>query len=476
MNRRTIVGFSVGPIATAFFGLITVPAVAWVFTPEDVGRLNIANIAMSFSVLLFTLGLDQAYVREFHETSDHAALLRSCFVPGLIFFGLVALPATLFSGQLSFWLYGFSNPVYFWITLGCALAAFFSRFLSLILRMEERGLAFSMSQVIPKALLVALIALIVVVELPRDFLRLQLMLFASTAAVLLIYAWNTRRQWIPSLRASIDPKQLRALVKFGVPLNVAGVAYWGLAATSAVTLRSFSTFRELGIYSVAMSVAAVAMIFQSVFTVVWAPVVYKWVAQGADMSRVDRVARQALAAVCGVFVLCGMFSWLADFILPGDYTEVKYLVLCGIAQPLLYTLSEVTCVGIAITRRTMLSLWSTLAALVTNVALSVVLVPEFGAAGAMVANSLAFLVFFVARTEASAYVWRAFPRTKLYLFTIGAVGLAITTVIMGPSTGNLYTVMWAMALPLVAWAFRRESMGLLSAFKARRRSRGFAES
>lgn len=456
MNTRKILSFALGPFATAILGLVAVPAIAWAFTPEDVGRLNMMQIAVSFLVLLFSLGLDQAYVREYHEALDLAALLKNCFLPGMILFAIIAFPSVALAERLSHWLFGVSSSSYFWITLVCAMAGFISRFLFLILRMQERALAFSMSQLIPKAIFLMLIGLIVVADFPKQFLELALAFLASTLAVLLMYVWNTRKQWRPALGASIDSLRLRALLRYSVPLIFAGLAYWGLAATSALTLRSLSSFHELGIYSVSMSVAGIATIIQSIFSIIWAPVVYKWVAYGADMSRVDRVARQALAVVCGAFVIFGMFSWLTDYILPSQYIEVKYLVLCSIAQPLLYTLSEVTCVGINIARRTMLSLWSTVAALLANLGLSLLLVPELGASGAVIANAVAYLVFFVARTESSAFVWRRFPRVKLYVFTTAAIVLSVLTVILGPMVDWPFSVVWLATLPIVFWAFREE--------------------
>lgn len=467
---RSMVGFGIGPLVSAAFGLVTVPAVAWAFTPEDIGRLNIVNIAISFTVIVFTLGLDQAYVREFYETPNRAGLLKSCFGPGFILLVVAAIPCAVFPHKLSTWLYGSPNPLFAWLTIACIFGAFVSRYLSLILRMQERGLAFSMSQIVPKALFVLLIGYLMVSRIPRHFLQLLIILLVSTTAVLITYAWNTRREWIPALRASVDRDQLRLLIKFGLPVNLGGVAYGGLAATSALALRSMSSFHELGVYSVTMSVAAVATIFQSIFTVIWIPVVYKWVADGVDLTRVDRVASQVLALVCGVFVVCGLFSWLVDYVLPNQYHEVKYLVLCGIAQPLLYTLSEVTCIGIGITRRTIFSLWSTLAALASNVGLSLLLVPPLGASGAVVANALAFLVFFVARSESSAYVWRRLPQVKLYLFVTGVVGLSVLTVLVGPTTGNFYAWFWVVASPIVIWSFRHEERALVSHFRKRMRA------
>jgi O-antigen/teichoic acid export membrane protein len=474
LNTKKILGFAVGPIAAAGLSLISVPAIAWAFTPEDVGRLNIVYIIVSFSVLLFALGLDQAYVREYHEVPDHGELLKSCYSPGMILIAVAAVPVLAMSDQLSYLFFGTHDPTFLWITSVCVLASFISRFLSLILRMQERAIAFSMSQLIPKIVFLLVIGLIMLAGFPRQFLQLLLAFSASSAAVLLVYAWNTRKDWKPALGASIDKTQLRPRLGYSLPLVFASLAYWGLTATSSVALRSLSSFRELGIYSVSMSVAGVAVIVQSIFSVIWAPVVYKWAAKGEDMSRVDQVARQALAMVIGVFVMCGMFSWLIDYVLPSQYAEVKYLVLCSIVQPLLYTLSEVTSVGIAITRRTMLSFWSTVAALVVNLGLNLLLVPQFGASGAVVANAIAYLVFFVARTESAAFVWRHFPRAKLYLFTTGAIALSVLTVIFGPTLGWLCNAVWVAILPLVIWAFReecREALHFLQQGISRRRSR-----
>lgn len=456
MNTRTILGFALGPITAAAMSLITVPAIAWAFTTEDVGRMNIMNVAVSFSVLLFSMGLDVAYVREYHETLDQGALLKTCFLPGLIILAILVLPSLALSHTFSYWLYGISGSIYFWMTLVCIVAAFASRFLSLILRMQERGIAFSLSQIIPKAVFLLVIGSIMLGGLSKHFIQLQSALVTSTCTVLFVFAWNTRKQWKSAWGASITYRDLRNRLNFSIPLVFASLAYWGLTATSALMLRSFSTFNELGIYAVSTSVASVAVIVQSIFAVIWAPIVYRWVAQGADMSRVDRIARQGLALVVAIFITFGLLSWLLDYVLPRQYVEVKYLVLCSIAQPLLYMLAEVTCVGINITRRTMLSFWTTLLALFVNLGLNVLLVPELGASGAVIANAIAFLTFFVSRTEASIFVWRSMPRFKLYFWSSAAVAMSVLTVLVGPNLRWSFSFVWLATVPLIVWAFRDE--------------------
>lgn len=470
VNIKTIMAFAMGPVASAVIGLATVPAIAWIFPPKDVGRLNMVQVSVSFGVLLFNLGLDRAYVREYHESSDRGALLKACFAPGFALMMMVLLISIPFDERIAEWLFGVGHVAYYWVLVACVFVSFVSRFLSLILRMQDRGVAFSMSQILPKIILLVVMGVFLLPVFHRSFGELEAAYLLSLLSVLFAYSWNTRRDWIPAFTASVSRKQVNHLLSYGVPLIFAGVAYWGLDATSSVALRSLSTLPELAIYSVSMSFAGVGVVFQTIFTVLWAPMVYKWVANGVDMKRVDGIANQALAVVCAIWAVSGSLSWLTDFVLPAHYAPVKFLMLGCISQPLLYTLSEITCIGIGITRRSMLSLWSTVAALVVNVAGSVLLVPRFGAAGAVTANAVAFLAFFVARTEASAHVWRSFPRARLYVFVSVAVALSIATLAWGPGNPLQVSLMWLALLPVIAWCFRAEWMGMYRSLHAAIRS------
>ena len=82
MTPKKIAEFALGPIAGAFLGFISLPIMAWFFTIEDIGRLAMLNVVTGFSTLLFSLGLDQAYVREYHEVTNKPALFKETLCPG----------------------------------------------------------------------------------------------------------------------------------------------------------------------------------------------------------------------------------------------------------------------------------------------------------------------------------------------------------------------------------------------------------
>ncbi|MBD3768391.1 MAG: oligosaccharide flippase family protein, partial [Gammaproteobacteria bacterium] len=414
MNARKVLAFSVGPIGAAALGVITLPIVAWLFSPEDIGRLTMLNVTVSFALLLFSLGLDQAYVREFHEVQDKPGLLKAVFIPGFVILLLVLAGLAFSPWSPSLLLFGIDSLFLTILLYAAILLSFGSRFLSLILRMQERGLAFSMSQLLPKLLFLVVVLGYVWLGAEAVFDNLIMANFLSLLAVFIVYAWNTRKDWLPAFSASIDKAKQSQMIRYAIPLIGSGVAFWGLTTMDKVFLRSLSSFEELGIYSIAVSFAGAALVFQAIFSTVWAPVVYKWAAEGVDPQKIKNVIDYVTLAVVVIWSLAGMFSWVVPYILPPEYNNVQYILLAAMAYPLLYTLSEATGVGIGIKRKTMFSLLAAIVALVFNAIGNWLLIPIYGAAGAAMASAVAFFIFFAIRTEASSKLWESFERWRMY--------------------------------------------------------------
>jgi len=101
VTPRKIAAFAIGPIGAAVLGLISLPIITWLFSQEDVGRMAMLQVTLSFSILLFSLGLDQSYVREFHEAENKPALLKRAMLPGLLLL-LIAIGVLLsFGGSMA---------------------------------------------------------------------------------------------------------------------------------------------------------------------------------------------------------------------------------------------------------------------------------------------------------------------------------------------------------------------------------------
>lgn len=456
MHIKKVAAFAIGPVGSAALGFITLPIITWFYSAEDIGRIAMLQVMSSLCILLFSLGLDQAYVREYHEAKEKPALLKATLLPGLLLL-LPTLAASLFMpGLISRTLFSINSVQISWLIAACLLAGFFSRFLSLILRMQEKGLAFSMSQILPKALFLMVIGSYYLLSFGFDFQHLVIAHTISILAVTLVYAWNTRREWLATLHQHIDMARLKDMLRFGMPLIMGGIAFWGLTAMDKLFLRSFSTFEELGIYSVASSFAAAAIIFQSVFSTVWAPTVYKWAAEGINSDKIDQVTEYVLAAVVFLFVLAGLFSWVVIYLLPDKYDRVQYIIVACMAYPLFYTLSETTVVGLGITRKSGYAMLAALIAALVNLAGNYLLVPNYGATGAAISTALAFWIFLFCRTEFSCIAWRKVPRLKLYASTLLCLFAAIGTSAFADKNPLTAITLWGIGGATALIAFKKQ--------------------
>lgn len=470
MNLRKILSFAIGPIGTAGLGFITLPIVTWYFPADDVGRLSMQQVAISFSILLFSLGLDQAFVREFHEEQDKAQLLKAAVAPGLVLLLLILPLLAIGAGPIAGLIFGQADPWLAILLFVAILATFVTRFLSLILRMQERGLAFSLSQVLPRAMFLLLVGALVLLAVAPTFRALMGATTASALLVMCAYGWNTRRELAEAARARIDRVKLMVMVRYTLPLIVGGLAFWGLTATDRMFLRAGSTLPELAIYSVASNFAAGAAILQSVFATLWAPTVYRWASEGDCADKVDQAVDHVLFVVILIFCGSGLMAWLLPLVLPPKYAPVQYVFMACLAYPLLYTLSETTSVGIGITRKTGFALLASLSALLVDLACNYFLVPRFGAAGASVSSAMAFSAYLVVRTEASAYLWRSFPRGKLYAFLLLIVLTVSATALLGSPFASYARWLWVAILAAAFLTFRntlKAASGLVATAFAR---------
>ncbi len=462
MTPKKIAAFALGPIGAAAVGFFTLPLITWFFSQEDVGRVAMLNVAISFSTLFFSLGLDQAYVREFHETKDKPQLLKETATPGLVCLLLSLLLLLTLDNHISLYLFGLDSFALSALVAIAVVANFVSRFLSLILRMNERGLAYSASQILPKLLLVVVILGYVAFDATKDIVNLLWATVVSASFVCGVYAWNTRREWLLAIRAKFDFNQLKSLLRYSLPLIFGGLAFWGLTATDKILLKAFSTFEQLGVYSVAVSFAAAATILQSVFSTVWAPAVYKWVAAGEGVEKIHKVSRYVLLAVVALFCLAGLFSWLVTLVLPDSYAEVQWIVIPCLGYPLLYTLSETTVVGIGITRRSGFAMLAATIAFIFNAVAGWLLIPLYGAAGAAISTCLAFVIFLILRTEFSIHLWQPIPRRLLYSYTILVVTGAVVSCIYGNNFRFGLMLFWGAVLGSVLIFFMDEVDSLKS--------------
>ena len=447
MNPKKVIHFSIGPIGAAALGLITLPFVAWFFSVEDVGRLTMLQVVLGLSVSLFSLAMHQAYVREYNEEYDKHALFKTAVVPGLLLITLVSIVLLILPLSMSNLLFGIESGLLTFLLLVGIFSSFFINFLAHVVRMQERGLAFSATQIAPKAFLLVLIGVILLLNLSAEFKWLMLMNTLAVFASLMIFAVLTRDTWLPALSSNINNALLKQMLLFSLPLVAGGLAYWGLTTMDRFFLRALSGFEELGVYAISVALAGAVAVISTIFSNLWHPVVYKWVKEGVEPKRVQTVIENMLIVVALIWSLVGLLSWILPYFLPPEYQAIEYLIVACVAMPLFYMLSETTVVGIGITRRTSFAMIASICAFIANLVLNYLLIPDYGAAGAALATLISFFVFFVIRTESSALLWHSLPRVKVY-FLVVLYMVATSIMVLTKANLDYFYYVWLVLMVL----------------------------
>ena len=470
MNIKNIVGFSVGPIGLAFLGLISVPMLTWMYPAEDIGRLNILQMVCSFGMMVFSLGLDQAYIREYHSSKNRNGLFLICFAPVVFACGCLIPVFIIYGQELSSYLFKSNSNRLLLPVVVAVFSTVALRFFTTILRMRNQSWLFSFCQMLNRIVFIVSCVVTYFFVNAQDFVVLAYMFALGLFIAACLAAWLVRKSLMDSAHCKIIFKHITLLLRFSLPLVVAGFFYWGLNATGTLMLSKYSTLAELGVYSVAFSIGGAATIFQQIFTVVWAPTVYKWVEQGVEVSKFENIMADVLAVVALLFCMVGVFSWTLDYFLPSQYAAIKFYVLCAIVPPIFYTLTEISAIGIGIVKKTWLSVLATACALVVSVSLNYVLVPLYGAGGALVSAVLAFTIFLVMKTELAIWVWLPIARFKLYASVLFFACVAITSIAVSNEWGKLIPLIWLVNLlfsTLVYWKnYKKMTLALLSKFRA----------
>lgn len=444
--------FSIGPIVGALIGFITVPIITYFISPEEYGKSSMFTLAISILQLFVFLGMDQAYTKRYYETVNRSKLLTNAIFPAFVLVMAIDLGLFLGKGKVAELLFGSSEEiicVYALIIILPGLAI--EKFALMDIRMQQRGVLYSVMSILLKTLtLICIVTLFV--QYQKSF---RAIVFGTTVAQLLysgILLFCVRKSFI--IRASLlDWLEIKSLLKFGLPIVPVSIIGWALSGMDKVMLRGFCDYSELGMYEVAFKVVNIIGIAQTCFTSFWVPVAHQWNNDNVDKERFVYIGRLISLAMTGIFVLVLLFKNVIFFILADDYGQAVNIVPFLLIYPIMYTVSEVTVMGIYFKEKTLNLLFVSLAASIVNIALNCILIPKAGAIGASIATGVSYTVFFWIRTLISRRIWFKFP-VKEYIF--------ITAILFVLSFCNIWIhgigvyIINCCSIPIIVYYFRNE--------------------
>ena len=445
---RGFLSFSLGTWFRAIIGFISTPVISYLIVPEEFGRASMFTLVYNVALLFSLLGLDQSFVRYYYEKQDKSETFWNCLIPSVVFGMGISVIFILFERPLSVVLYG---KHYRWIGLLFALSlltGILQRYNQLSIRMQKKGILFSTLDIISSLGNFGGTVLFVL-TLSGSFYAIVLGQIVGNISALIagFLADRSSRKF-----AKLNINLLRIFLKYGLPFVPSSLLYWLFSSIDRISLRQYSTFTEIGLYSAAFKIVSVMQLLQSGFTTFWIPVAYEKYELNNDSKEFFKKANTMVSAilfVAGIFVLG--FKDLIFLLFAKSYREASYIAPFLILYPIMYTISETTVLGINFSKKTHWHIVITSLSAIANFLGNTLLVPILGARGAAVSTGLSYILFFILRTViAKKYYPVDFDLGRIYLCTLLTITVAAAgTFVKNYSFYGILCVLVMLAILLI---------------------------
>ena len=451
--------YTAASIFSKVIAVALLPLYTRYLTKADYGAAEVLFAAVVTASIVVRFGLIEAILRFYYrDDEDPAAVVKSSFA-GLFWLStLGALVLLPLAGPISEALLpdahelGASAPELVRIAIGGLWVLTMWEFMLTLFRLEERARAYFLTTILNVLAAIAL-TVVLVVGLEEGARGLLIGSYGAGAAFLVVLiAMQWRR-----LSLRFDRNLMRRLFRFGLPTMPAEVSLYLLNFVDRLIIVRTLGLAEAGLYSLAVKFAQAVNVLVRGFQLAWPPLAYS--------IRDDDEARRAYAVVVTLFVAaCAwvvagtwLFSrWIVRALAaPEFFASYEAIGLISTAVTL-YALYLVLVVILGRTGRTEFNFPAAIAALVANVVLNLILVPQLeivGAGLALVASYLvvlALMYVFTQRLFPVPYEWGRLLRVTLTVAALVAIGeLFVPT---SGAAGLLLRVLLFAAYPLALLA------------------------
>ena len=423
--------------ASIFSKLIAVallPLYTRFLTADDYGAAEVMFSAIVLVSIAVRLGLIEALLRFYYKGGEDPARVVATSFAALFWLAtaatLVALPFAKPIAELL--LNQPADPGRIAIpaedlgriAIGGLWVSTMFEYLLTLFRLEERARAFFVTTMLSVISAIGL-TVILVVGADEGARGLLLGSYISGAAFVLGLIWIHRKRL--SLRFELP--LLRRLMRFGLPTMPAELSLYALNFVDRIIIIRTLGAAEVGLYSLAVKFAQAVNVLVRGFQLAWPPLAYS-IRDDGEARRVYATVVTLFVAGCA-FVVTGMWllsRWIVRALTTPEFFdsyEAIGLIATGVT---LYALYMVLVVILGRTGRTEFNLPATIAALVTNVVLNLILVPTLGIVGAGLALVASYIVVLALMY---GFTQRLFPVPYEWARLLRVVGVSTTLVLLG---------------------------------------------
>jgi O-antigen/teichoic acid export membrane protein len=401
--------YTASSVVSKLIAVFLLPIYTEYLTPSDYGAAEVMLASVIAASIVVRFGVIEAILRFYYLAGERPERVVATGFASLAVTSTVAAAIALaFAGPISEALLEEPDPGLARLAILGLWSLTLWEFALTLLRLDERARAYFTITVVNVLVTIPFTVYFVVVEdLGADGILLGT--FGTGVFFLAYLLWRERSRL--SLRP--DLPLLRRMVRFGLPTMPAELTLYSLNFIDRIIIVRLAGLAEAGLYALAVKFANGLQVLARGFQLAFPPLAYS--------IRDDDEARRAYAllvtwfAAVLAFAVIGLWleaRWLVR-LLAADEFFAAYEVIGPLAAGIaLYAIYLAMVVVLGRTGRTEFGLPATAAAVVVNIALNLILVPERGIVGAAIALVASYVVVvalmyvFSQRLFRVPYEWR----------------------------------------------------------------------
>jgi O-antigen/teichoic acid export membrane protein len=446
--------YTASSVLSKLIAVFLLPIYTHYLSPSDYGAAEVMLASVIAASIVVRLGVIEAILRFYYLPNERSpAVVATGFASlfwGATILSLVLLPI---AGPISQALLGHEDAGLARLAILGLWAQTLYEYALTLLRLDERAKAYFGITIVNVLITIPFTVFLIVVEGERAS-GILLGTYATGAAVTVWMLWRERRR----LALVPDTPLLRRMFRFGLPTMPAELSLYSLNFIDRIIIARTVGLAEVGLYALAVKFAQAMQVLVRGLQLAWPPLAYS-IQDDDEARRVYSSIFTWFAAVLA-FAASGLWlesRWIVRLLAAPDFFpshQAVGLLATGIG---LYGLYLAMVVILGRTGRTEYSFPATIAAVVTNVILNLVLVPSHGIVGAglaLVGSYVVVLVLmysFTQRLFPVPYEWR-----RLALVLLSAAGVVAAGELLLPTSGAIGLlsrgVLW-LAYPGILYLF-----------------------
>jgi O-antigen/teichoic acid export membrane protein len=381
----SLAAYQVADVVSKFIAVLLLPVYTRYINPAGYGVVELLANGVIFISIIVRFGMIEAFLRFYFTDDDQArrdALARRTIGVLLITTTIAAIVLALAAVPLSRIVLSHRDPTTFRVAV-LGLWSFTNLEIAYaLLRVDERLRLYAVAS-LSNVLMTIGASLVLVVGFGDGARGLLLGNYAASTVVLLALWFKLRHRLLPR-RRSAEP--MAVLLRFGLPTVPAEASVYALSIIDRYYIYHDRSQNLAGLYSIALKLAGAVAFIVRAFQYAWPPLAYS-VTDDAEAARLYGLVTTYYLAVSGLVVagLALLGRWVLRLLAApsffGAYRALPWVAL-GWA---LYGLWVVFLVIAGRAKVTTRNFPASLAGLVANVVLLLVLLPPLGLAGAGIA-------------------------------------------------------------------------------------------